>query len=262
LGRRGRRILIVDNDPVILEAVSEMLSAKNYQVIKAHDGLEALEQFRQNPCDVAILDIVLPKIDGQNLCRLMRQDERGRLLPIIAFTALGPQDVARLPGLSADAYVAKGPLAVIFPNLLEAIKSVQSGRRARLGQQRIFGYEGFRPRRIVTELFMLKRYYRRLVHSLAEVVIELDGQAKVLSASPAALRVLGRSEIEVTGVAFSNLLTPRDRADFQAFMARLSEAPLRTEIMELRLAGTKRPVRCRPILDNGEIAAFLVTGDT
>ena len=259
--RRGRRILIVDNDRVILEAVSDMLSAKEYQVTKAHDGLEALERFRESQFDLAILDIVLPKIDGHDLCRLIRQDERGRLLPIIALTALGPQDVAKLPGLSADAYVAKGPLTVIFPNILEAIKSVVSRRRKPLGQQRIFGYEAFRPRRIVTELFELNRHYRRLVHCLADLVIELDAHARIVSANPFALRLLGRSEAEVTGLTFGDLLTPRGRTAFQTFLARLSQDPVgMASVGEFRLGSTMRRLRCHPILDKEAIVGFLITG--
>ncbi|MFQ5848475.1 MAG: response regulator [Candidatus Methylomirabilales bacterium] len=256
---RGQRILMVDNDPVILEAVGDMLAAKEHQVTKARDGLEALEQFRKSSFDLAILDIVVPKIDGHDLCRLIRQDERGRLLPIIAFTALAPHDVAKLPGLSADAYVAKGPLTVVIPNILDAIKSVMTSRRGHQGQ-RIFGYEGFRPRRIVSEMFDLKRHYQRLVHAVAEVVIELDAQAKILSANPMALRLIGRSEAEVTGLAFSDLLTPRDQADFQGTLAQLSEDPLGGAAMkDLTIAGTRRRLRCQPVLDNGEIAGFLVT---
>ncbi|MEA3509577.1 MAG: response regulator, partial [candidate division NC10 bacterium] len=108
--RRGRRILLVDNDPVVLEALGDMLEAKDYQVTKARDGLEALERFRESQFDVVIFDLILRKIDGHDLCRRIRQDERGHLLPLIAITPLAPHDVVKLPGLSADAYVAKGPL--------------------------------------------------------------------------------------------------------------------------------------------------------
>lgn len=257
----GRRILMVDDDALILEAVTDMLTARDYDVTKAMDGLEGLEQFRGSAFDLAILDVVLPKIDGHELCRLIRQDERGRLLPIIAFTALGPQDVAKLPGLSADAYVAKGPLTVVFPNILDAIKSVQSGsRRGRQSPQRIFGFEGFRSRQIVSELFALNQYRQRLVHSLGEVVIELDPHAKILSANLMALRLLGRSEAEVTGLAFADLLTSEDRAVFEQFLAQLSRDRDETAaVTEVTLAGTARRLLCRPVLGNGEILGFLVT---
>lgn len=256
----GQRILIVDNDPVILEAVADILLAKDYRIIQAQDGLEALERFWENPPDLVILDIVLPKIDGHDVCRLIRQDDRGRLLPIIAFTALGPQDVARLPGLSADAYVAKGPLTVVIPNILDATKSLLTRRRGRAEPQRIFGYEGFRSRQIVSELLALKQFYQRLVHAVAEVVIHLDADGKILSANPLALRLLGRSEAEVMGRPFVDLLTDRDRAEFHRLLAGLSQDPSRAKAAsELKLAGTQHRLRCRPVLDNGKTEGFLIT---
>ena len=255
----GRRILIVDNDPVVLEAVADTLLAKDYRIIQARDGLEALDRFRQNPPDLVILDIVLPKIDGHDLCRLIRQDDRGRLLPIIAFTALGPQDVARLPGLSADAYIAKGPFSVVIPNILEAIKSLLASRRGREEPQRIFGYEGFRPRQIVSELLALKQYYQRLVHAVAEVVIHLDAEGRILSANLSALRMLGRPEAEVMGQPFGDLLTERDRVEFDGLLARLSQDPSGTKTAgELQLAGIPYRLRCRPVLDNGKTEGFLL----
>ncbi len=254
-----RRILMVDNDLVTLEAVADMLAAKNYQVTKARDGLEGLEKFREGQFDVAILDLVLPKIDGNDLCRLIRQDKRGRLLPIVAFTALSSQDVAKLPGLTADAYVAKGPLTIVIPNILDAVKAVLKGRRAR-PRQTIFGYEAFRPRQIVSELLALKQHYQHLVHAAAEVVIELDARGNTVSANFSALRLLGRPETEVTGLPFADLLTPPDRAAFQSLLQRLSQDPQRAAaVTEVTLAGKRLRLRCCPVGDIEGVGGFLLT---
>ena len=255
-----QHILVVENDPTILEAVADMLSAKQYRVSRARDGLEALEAFRESACDLMILEIVLPKIDGHDLCRLVRQDARGRLLPIIAFSALAPQDVAKLGGLSADAYVAKGPLSVVIPNILEATQSMLNRTRGGAGSTRIFGYEGFRPRQMVSELLAMKQYYQTLVHTLAEVVIEVDSHAKILSANLGGLRLLGRPEAEVVGLPFPDLLTASDRPKFERLRKELSRNLERgTGVVEVTLAGHRRHLRCRPVVDKGEITGFLVT---
>lgn len=260
--RRNLRhhVLVVENDPIILDAVADMLSAKQYRVSTARDGLQALEAFRGSPCDLMILEIVLPKIDGHDLCRLVRQDVRGRLLPIIAFSALAPQDVAKLGGLSADAYVAKGPLSVVIPNILKATQSMLNRTRGNTGSTRIFGYEGFRPRQMVSELLAMKQYYQTLVHTLAEVVIEVDSRAKILSANLGGLQFLGRPEAEVVGLPFSNLLTASDRPNFERLLKELSQNLERdTRVVEVTLAGVQRHLRCRPVVDKGEITGFLVT---
>jgi PAS domain S-box-containing protein len=255
-----QRILLVENDPTILDSVAETLSATRYRVSKARDGLAALDAFRKNPFDLMILEIVLPKIDGHDLCRLIRQDERGRKLPIIVFTALAPEDAVKLADLGADAYVAKGPLSVVIPNILKATQSLLTGRQGRVGPQRIFGYKGFRPRQMVSELLSLKQYYQHLVHTLAEVVIEVDPQAKILSANPGALRLLGRPETEVVGLPFPGLLTPPDGTKFEALRKELSQDHERgTGVVEVTLADTRRHLRCRPVFDKGKISGFLVT---
>ncbi len=265
--RKGERremrqhILLVDNDPATLNAVADTLSAKDYRVSKARDGLQALEVFRKSAIDLMILEIALPKIDGHHLCRLIRQDDRGRLLPIIAFTALAPQDVSKHGDLNTDAFVSKGPLPVVIPNILEATQSMLSPRRGHGEPKRMFGYEGFRPRQMVSELLALKQYYQHLVHTLAEVVIEVDPHAKILSANLGALRLLDRSEAQVVGLPFSGLLTPGDRARFDHLRKELSQDldGRGTRVIEVTLSGTQRHLRCRPVVDKGEITGFLVT---
>ena len=256
-----QHILLVENDPATLDALADKLLEKRYRVSKARDGLQALEVFRKSPVDLMILEIALPKIDGHDLCRLIRQDDRGSSLPIIAFTALAPQDVAKHGNLSADAYVAKGPLPVVLPNILKATQSMLTRRQGRVGPQRIFGYEGFRPRQMVSELLALKQYYQHLVHTLAEVVIEVDPHAKILSANLGALRLIERPEAEVVGLPFAGLLTPLDRTKFDHLRKELSQNLERggSRVIEVTLAGSRRHLRCRPVVDKGEITGFLVT---
>lgn len=261
--RQGARqpVLMVDNDPLILDAVGEILLDRGYQVTKAHDGLEALKRFRESHFDLIILDVVLQKIDGHRLCRLIRQDARGRLLPIIAFTALAPLDFAKLPGLSADAYVAKGPLTVAIPNILDAINSVLT-RPKRRREPAIFGYESLRPRRIVTELLELTLHYQRVVHALAKMVIELDAHANILSVNRVALQLLGRSELEVTGSSFADLLTFRERSALESLLEGLRKDLMRSgDVITLTLGGSSHRLWCQSVFEDGDIVGFLLTAD-
>ena len=153
-------------------------------------------------------------------------------------------------------------LGVIIPNILEAIKSVLSKRKGRV-KPAIYGYEGFHPRRIVSELFELKQYYQRLVHSLADVVIELDAEGKVLSASVGALQLLGRSEAEITGLPFSHLLAPSDRPALESLVQRVARDPEEAdEVITVALAGKRHRLRWRPVIESGTIVGFLVTAES
>lgn len=125
-GKSGPPTLVfADNDPIVLEAITELLRTKGYEVHPVQDGLEALQAIRRIHPTYVILDIVMPKIDGSRVCWLVRQDPQLRNTPIIAFSALSPEQIRRFPELSADAYVAKGPLAVVAGNILMAIKNLE-----------------------------------------------------------------------------------------------------------------------------------------
>ena len=99
-------VLVVDDERNIVELTRLYLSNDGYTVLSAYDGLEALEMIREEHPDLVVLDIMLPNLDGWELCRRLRQG--GNDIPIIMLTARG-EDVDRIVGLElgADDYVVK-----------------------------------------------------------------------------------------------------------------------------------------------------------
>ena len=102
------RVLIVDDDPDIQRLVSYNLSQAGFQVATASNGRTALETVQKTPPDLIILDIMMPDIDGMEVCRTLRQRENSRRIPIIMLTARG-DEIDRVVGfeLGADDYVMK-----------------------------------------------------------------------------------------------------------------------------------------------------------
>jgi two-component system phosphate regulon response regulator PhoB len=105
--KRGR-ILVVDDEPDLLELVKHQLQKEHYEVTTALDGEVALAQARRNPPDLVVLDLMLPGIDGLEVCRRLRADPRTMHVPIVMLTAKGEESDAVI-GLSqgADDYVRK-----------------------------------------------------------------------------------------------------------------------------------------------------------
>jgi two-component system phosphate regulon response regulator PhoB len=105
--KRGR-ILIVDDEPDLLELVKHQLGKEHYEVTTAQDGEVALAQARRQPPDLVVLDLMLPGIDGLEVCRRLKADPRTMHVPIIMLTAKGEESDAVI-GLSqgADDYVRK-----------------------------------------------------------------------------------------------------------------------------------------------------------
>jgi len=105
---RPPRILIVDDERMIVDYLEEYLQRLGYETATAANGREALEKVAVDSPDLILLDIVMPVIDGLKVCRILKGDEVTRLIPIVIMTSLdGIED--RIKGIEAgaDDYLAK-----------------------------------------------------------------------------------------------------------------------------------------------------------
>ncbi len=102
------RILAVDDSPTILEMIKAILVAGGYDVITAADGQEALNAARSEKPDLILLDVMLPKLDGYRVCRLLKFDQNYKHIPIIMLTAkTEEQSMATGLRTGADQYLTK-----------------------------------------------------------------------------------------------------------------------------------------------------------
>ena len=102
---RAPRILLVDDEQPIQTLLSFPLQRDGYEVVAAADGREALERFEEQPFDLVVLDLMLPKIDGLEVCRRLRSRSS---VPIIMLTAKS-EEIDKVVGLElgADDYITK-----------------------------------------------------------------------------------------------------------------------------------------------------------
>lgn len=102
------RILVVEDDKNILKLLKYNIEKAGYDVFTAETGEKAVNMLSREPVDLMILDIMLPEMDGYEVCKRVRQEERFRSLPVIMLTAKG-EEIDRVLGLElgADDYVVK-----------------------------------------------------------------------------------------------------------------------------------------------------------
>lgn len=103
-----KRILVVDDEEDMLYAVKLQLEACGFEVMTARDGQEGLNVARRENPELIILDVMLPKLDGYKVCRMLKFDRKYNTIPIILFTARvqeGDQQLGYEVG--ADAYITK-----------------------------------------------------------------------------------------------------------------------------------------------------------
>ena len=118
----AKRIVVVDDEPDVLEVIAARLTANGYQVTTASDDQEALERIRHEPPDLIVLDVMLPRLNGHEICVILKQDRPYQHIPIVMLTAQAHQDDERLAKESgADAYLHKPYDA---PLLLETIHTL------------------------------------------------------------------------------------------------------------------------------------------
>ncbi len=101
----AKRILLVDDEPLIIKGLKYTLEQEGYETLAAYDGEEALEVFSSNAVDLVLLDVMLPKLDGIQVCQRIRESSN---VPIIMLTAKG-EDMDKILGLEygADDYMTK-----------------------------------------------------------------------------------------------------------------------------------------------------------
>lgn len=135
-GRVKSKILVVDDEPEAVELVEFNLKGAGYEVSTAGDGAEALNKARRIQPNLVILDVMMPEIDGMEVCKLLRRDPATSTIPIIMLTAKA-SEVDRVLGLElgADDYVVKpfSPRELV----LRVKKILERGKPAETAKEKI-----------------------------------------------------------------------------------------------------------------------------
>ncbi len=108
MSEEKKRVLLVDDEEDLVAALSVRLEASGFEVLVAKDGLEALKRSRTDNPDLIVLDLMLPKMDGYKVARLLKFDKRYSHIPILILTARGEdsdREMSRKVG--ADDYMVK-----------------------------------------------------------------------------------------------------------------------------------------------------------
>ena len=119
------RILLVDDEPSIVKMVGKRLEVEGFEVVVAMDGQDGLDKARSVNPDLIVLDLMLPKLNGYEVCTMLKQDARYQKIPVVLFTAKAQEKDEKM-GLEcgANAYVRKPFRA---QELLERIRGLIAG---------------------------------------------------------------------------------------------------------------------------------------
>lgn len=102
------KVLIAEDDANIVESLSFVLGREGFEVVSAHDGDEALRQWRDDPPDVVVLDLMLPRCNGFDVLRIVKSDPALCKVPVMVLTAKGQLHDRRLvEEIGVDSFMTK-----------------------------------------------------------------------------------------------------------------------------------------------------------
>lgn len=143
------KILVVEDDNQIQELIVEFLSSQDYIVDTAKDGVEGYEKFKGGEYDLVILDVMMPRLDGHSLCKMIKNIDKE--VSVIFLTALGDEE-NEIKGfdLKADDYISK-PFS--FNILIKRVEAVLRRKNKEESEDEILRFEGLK-----LELHTFKSY--------------------------------------------------------------------------------------------------------
>ncbi|MDA7089148.1 response regulator [Pseudomonas sp. SA3-5] len=104
----SKTVLIADDEPNIVISLEFLLEQAGYQVMVAHDGQEALESIERQPPDLVLLDVMLPRLSGFDVCQKIRENPAWQHMRIVMLTAKGREvEISKGLALGANAYITK-----------------------------------------------------------------------------------------------------------------------------------------------------------
>jgi len=174
-------VLVVDDQAQNTRLLDAVLSSRGYRVLAAGSGEEALAKLASDPVDVVLLDIVMPVMDGYEVCRRIRADEATAFLPVVMITASGDQEKLRALENGADDFVSKpfnqAELLARVASLAK-VKRYHETVRRQAEELAVWNRElEHRVQEQVGQLQRVQRLRRFLSPQLAELVLDSGEEA-------------------------------------------------------------------------------------
>ena len=181
------KVLIVENNPTIVRLISHFFQSAGCDIRLADDGLAAMNVLDSFTPDILFTDIIMPKISGDELCRIVRQTPRLKDIFIVIYSAIAYEDEMQIFDLDADLYIAKGPHDTVKNHIHHVLTQFRSGKRR---ENILHGTQELYPRGITKELLLSRRHHHTILENLAEAVIEMDSAGQIVQVNRAAQELL------------------------------------------------------------------------
>ena len=184
-----KKILVVDNDRTTLKLLSRFLENKGYEVVTAESGLIALDVLKSYMPDFIFIDLVMPNIDGKQLCKIIKSKRQFDHIYIVILSAISAEEWVDIRKIGADACISKGPFNEMSQHIIAALDHPDLiSERCSSGE--VLGVNNVYPRNITKELLLVKRHFEIILDKMSEGIIEINSEGRIIFANTAILSII------------------------------------------------------------------------
>jgi two-component system cell cycle sensor histidine kinase/response regulator CckA len=227
-----KKILVVDDDRVMLKFISKLLTREGHEVVAAEDGFAALTLLATFTPDIIFFDLIMPKIDGSKLIQIVRSMPQLKDCYLLIISAAVAEIDFDFDQTGADSYIAKGPFNSMSEHIKEVIDTCDSPQ-AKHEEKPIRGLDNVYARQLTKELLSRSRHLETILESMAEGILELFSN-KIVYANGVAVSLIGRPLAEILAAYPPDL--------FKDSVGRQLDDILKSDTEEPAEIGEKTPV--------------------
>jgi PAS domain S-box-containing protein/putative nucleotidyltransferase with HDIG domain len=255
------KIMVVDNDTMMLEFMSDLLQNKGHQVKTAKDGLAALETLETYIPDIMFVDLVMPNISGEKLCRAIRRNPEFNGIYIIILSAIAAELEIDFTEIGANACMAKGSFNKMSEQILNVLDRVNKKVPDDTTKKTI-GLEDVRTRKINKELLSFRRHSEAILNNLSEGILELNLNNKVIYANHFAHLITDISEEDLLGSYFTELFEDPHQMRVKAMIDLIDKGPQKiSEDLPVMLKGKMVSLSILPVNDEEHKSIIVILND-
>ncbi|HIJ89570.1 MAG: response regulator [Desulfobulbaceae bacterium] len=254
------KILVVDNHPLILRLMDNFLSKKGYEVKTAPDSLTALDVLSDFVPDIMFVDMVMPNIGGDKLCRIVRSMPELENVCIIILSAIAAEEKIDFASFGANACIAKGP----FRDIEQHISRLLAARNNKedFVSAGVVGIESVYQREITKELLISRKHFEVVLGNISEGIVECNSEGIVVYVNAAGAAILGAREEEILAANFFDFFAGSTRQEVRRIFAGLGERAIALgEETALLLKGRRVALVVLPIVDADQRTAVAIIQD-
>ncbi|MBP9020800.1 MAG: response regulator [Syntrophobacterales bacterium] len=208
--RPVNKVLVADNNPVMLALLHNILAKNGCEVVTAEDGLTVLEILASYKPDVIFIDLIMPNIDGERLCRVIRSMPHMNDVFLVIISAIAAETKIPFNEWGADACIAKGPYDKMSRSIKSLLERIETDTFFPAGW-RVLGPDYAHPREITAELLSLKSHLETILSSISEGIIEITPEGRVVFVNPEAVEIIGGSEEKILATDITELFKEEER---------------------------------------------------